>query len=58
VVTTRLQQAGEVLGIPVLDHVIVADQGFVSLRDEGLLPGTESSTTPAGSEVGQPRKGG
>jgi DNA repair protein RadC len=41
-VTERLRHAGEVLGIPVLDHVIVADQGFVSLRDEGLLPGAES----------------
>jgi DNA repair protein RadC len=41
-VTARLQQAGEVLGIPVLDHVIVADQGFVSLRDEGLLAGARS----------------
>lgn len=37
-VTVRLERAGEVLGIPVLDHVIVADRGFVSFRDEGLLP--------------------
>jgi DNA repair protein RadC len=44
-VTVRLQRAGEVLGIPVLDHVIVADQGFVSLRDEGLLPAGPASAT-------------
>jgi DNA repair protein RadC len=36
-VTERLRQAGTVLGIPVLDHVIVGE-GFVSLRERGLLP--------------------
>jgi DNA repair protein RadC len=41
-VTQRLAQAGELLGIPVLDHVIVAERGYRSLRDEGpLLPGAE-----------------
>ena len=35
VVTQRLTRAGELLGIPVLDHVIVAERGFRSLRDEG-----------------------
>jgi len=37
-VTARLIAAGELLGIPVLDHVVVAEQGFVSLREEGQLP--------------------
>lgn len=44
-VTARLQHAGEVLGIPVLDHVIVAEQGFVSLREEGLLPDLDRSSS-------------
>jgi DNA repair protein RadC len=36
-VTERLASAGELLGIPVLDHVVIAERGFRSLRDEGTL---------------------
>ncbi len=36
-VTRRLTRAGEILGVPLLDHVIVADRGFVSFADRGLL---------------------
>jgi DNA repair protein RadC len=31
-ITERLARAGEILGIPVLDHVVVAERGFRSLR--------------------------
>lgn len=37
-VTRRLVQAGEVLGVPVLDHVIWADRGWVSLRAGSRWP--------------------
>lgn len=36
-VTRRLAQAGELLGIELLDHVVVADRGFVSLKLRGYL---------------------
>jgi DNA repair protein RadC len=36
-ITQRLARAGEILGVRVLDHVIVAEQGFVSLREAGDL---------------------
>lgn len=36
-VTHRLAEAGRILGIEVLDHVIVGAQGFVSLRELGHL---------------------
>ena len=36
-VTTRLAEAGEILGVRVLDHVVVAERGFVSLRESGDL---------------------
>ena len=36
-VTERLASAGELLGVPVLDHVVVAERGFRSLRDDGTL---------------------
>jgi DNA repair protein RadC len=38
-VTARLVRAGELLGIPVLDHVVVAERGYTSLREQGLPDG-------------------
>jgi DNA repair protein RadC len=35
--TRRFVQAGDVLGIKVLDHVIVGDGGHFSFRDNGLM---------------------
>jgi DNA repair protein RadC len=41
-ITRRLARAGALLGIPVLDHVIVADRGYASLREQGeLAPGAD-----------------
>jgi DNA repair protein RadC len=34
-ITARLARAGEILGIRVLDHVVVAERGYCSLREEG-----------------------
>lgn len=36
-ITRRLVQVGELHGIPVLDHVVVAKAGFVSLRARGHI---------------------
>ena len=36
-VTARLASAGEILGVRVLDHIVVAERGFCSLREEGEL---------------------
>jgi DNA repair protein RadC len=36
-VTRRLQRAGELLGIPLADHVIVSESGFFSFREHGIL---------------------
>jgi len=35
--TRRLKEAGELLGIQLLDHVIVTDTGTTSLRERGQL---------------------
>jgi DNA repair protein RadC len=35
--TTRLRDVGRLVGIPVLDHVIIAGADFVSLAERGLL---------------------
>jgi DNA repair protein RadC len=35
--TARLKQAGEVIGIPVIDHLIVGDGRYVSLSERNLL---------------------
>lgn len=36
-ITARLQDAGRVVGIEVLDHIIVGDGRFVSLRERGAF---------------------
>jgi DNA repair protein RadC len=35
--TGRLRDVGRLVGIPVLDHVIVGGEGYVSLAERGLL---------------------
>jgi DNA repair protein RadC len=36
-VTRRLQRAGELLGIPLADHVVVSGSGYFSFREHGIL---------------------
>ena len=46
--TAEAGRAGALLGIPVLDHVIVAGEGYVSLREHGLYaPPAESGAEAA-----------
>lgn len=35
--TSRLLKAGEIVGIEVLDHLIIGDNGFVSLKEQGHM---------------------
>jgi DNA repair protein RadC len=35
--TARFAQAGRILELPVIDHLIVTREGYTSLADEGLL---------------------
>jgi len=41
-ITRRIQDAGEVLGIPLLDHVIVSSQGYHSMVERGEMVPRES----------------
>jgi DNA repair protein RadC len=50
-VTERLAHAGEILGVRVLDHVVVAERGYVSLREDGALETTTPSGTPKESRT-------
>jgi len=36
--TERLLEAGKILGIEVLDHIIVARNGYLSFKEKGLIP--------------------
>jgi len=36
-VTNRLVEAGKILEIPVQDHLIISNEGFVSLAEEGYI---------------------
>ena len=35
--TKRLQQAGEIMGIELLDHIIVGNDNYLSMREEGII---------------------
>lgn len=35
--TKRLIEAGKILGIEIIDHVIVSDRGFTSMKDKALM---------------------
>ena len=36
-VTLRIAEAGDLMGIKLVDHIIVGDSGYFSFRDEGLM---------------------
>lgn len=36
-VTKRIEHAGDILGIPLLDHLIIGDNQFLSLNEKGFL---------------------
>ena len=35
-ITARIYQAGELLGIHLLDHIVIGDQRYCSFRETGL----------------------
>lgn len=36
-VTKRLVEAGDMMGIDVLDHLIIGDHRFISLKEKGYM---------------------
>ncbi len=36
-ITKRLKEVGELIGIPVLDHIVIGDGKYVSFAERGLL---------------------
>ncbi|WP_149453947.1 RadC family protein [Pasteuria penetrans] len=40
--TCRLQEAGELMGIPLFDHIVIGDCRYVSFRERNLLAEVES----------------
>ena len=42
-VTRRVAHAGKVLGIPLLDHLVIGGGRYVSLAQQGVLPGWSDS---------------
>jgi DNA repair protein RadC len=47
-VTERLARAGELLGVRILDHVIVAERGYCSLREDGVAGLEAAPSLPSG----------
>ncbi len=38
-ITKRIKQTGELVGIPLLDHIIFSESNYISLKEQGYLPG-------------------
>lgn len=36
--TNKLHQAGKLLDLPLLDHLIITDESYTSLADQGMIP--------------------
>lgn len=36
-ITKRLKSAGDILGVELLDHIIIADNNMISFKEKGLL---------------------
>lgn len=36
-VTLRLQEAGVIIGIELLDHVIIGNHQYISMKEQGLM---------------------
>ena len=36
-VTQRLMKAGKIMDIPVLDHIVIGGDGFISIKEKGLM---------------------
>ena len=35
--TERVREAGSLMGIPLLDHIVIGDNSYVSLRERGIF---------------------
>ena len=35
--TRRVEEAGKLMGVPLLDHIIIGDNSYVSLKERGML---------------------
>jgi DNA repair protein RadC len=33
----RVQEAGEIIGVPLLDHIIIGDGRYISLKERGYI---------------------
>lgn len=53
-VSLRLQRAGRVVGVELLDHIVVAGARWCSLREQGLLPARVAPETPFAAGDGPP----
>jgi DNA repair protein RadC len=36
-ITKKLQEAGKIIGIPVLDHVIIGSDSYISMMEKGYI---------------------
>jgi len=44
--TDRLRQVGELVGVPLVDHVVIGDDRFSSIAETGWIPDPDESSAP------------
>jgi len=54
--TDRLCEAGKLLGIPVLDHLIVSEKGYYSFAEQGLIKTDDLAGLLLKQKKAKPRK--
>ena len=37
-ITNRLVDAGNIVGIKILDHIIIGNEQYISFKDRGIMP--------------------
>jgi len=40
-ITNDIFQAGEIIGIPLIDHIIFSKEGYISFKQKGMFPKEE-----------------
>jgi DNA repair protein RadC len=51
--THQLIEAGKILGIPVIDHLVISKSGYLSMQKEGYLKPREKKETENGKDSPQ-----
>jgi len=53
-ITRKIFKAGEIIGIPLLDHIVFSKSGYTSMKEQGNFPKGRQSICIRGRRLGRP----